>query len=254
MSGGFEVNENFLEAWNLAKGYEERGHKLFKQSKFLEAAESHKQAASQFMKAIGLLEAEDLETRNRTLGNHYIELANYFQSLATEFFYRGNKTKAFTHFQQAIEDQKNAVEEYEKLVQDDVKRTELNLLKSKLHLLLAYENICIAQVAFMKEEYLKAAENFGTAEIHSNLEAEFVSELGDLNRLKLVKARSYYIKGQIFRSGALSAIQKGDRKEAKQKYQEAAQSFENAASLLPDWDEYKELSEKARKMASAIKV
>ena len=248
------MNENFLEIWNIAKGYEEQGHRLFQQSKFQQAAESHKKAASQFMRAIGLLGEKDLETRIRTVGNHYIELANHFQSLATDYFYKGNKAKALENFQQAIEDQKNAVEEYENLVQDDAKRAELALLKSKLHLLLAYENICIAQIAFIQEEYSKAAENYETAGIHSNLEAEFVSELGDLNRLKLVRARSYYIKGQIFRSWALSAIQNGNRQEAKKNYLEAAKSFENAANFMPNWDEYTDLAEKSRKMARAIRV
>ncbi len=248
------MNEKFLEIWNLAKGYEEQGHKLFQQSKFQRAAESHKNAASQFMKAIDLLEEDNLETRSRIMGNHYIELANYFQSIATSFFYKGNKAKALTNYQQAIEDQKNAIGEYDKLVQDVAKRAELTLLKSKLHLLLAYENICVAQIAFLNEEYSKAAENFGTAEIHSNLEAEFVSELGDMSRLKIVRARSYYLKGQVFRSEALFAMQNGDRGAAKQKYLEAAQLFENAANILPDWDEYRDLSMKSRKMAGAIKV
>ena len=122
-----------------------------------------------------------------------------------------------------------------------------------LHFFLTHENLCSAQIAFLAEKYQKSVEYFKTAEIHTNLESEFISEVGDLERLKRAKARSYYIKGQIFRSEALLAMQEADRGRAKEKYFDASQAFEDASQLAPEWEEYKELAKKSKRMAVAIR-
>ncbi|NVM53655.1 MAG: tetratricopeptide repeat protein [Candidatus Helarchaeota archaeon] len=251
------MNDNFLEHWNQAKRHEEDGHKFFQEAKFHEAAESHKKAASLFRKAIEFLDENDekeREIRNKTLGNHYIELANYYHSLATDYFYNGDKQRALEKFRQAIQEQKSAIEEYEKLKKVKQFKQELTSLKIALHFLLAHENICLAQIAFLNEKYREASEYFKTAEIHSNLEYEFTSELGDLGRLKRAKGRSYYSKGQILRSKALEAMQEGNIKNAKENYLKASQIFEAAVKLNPKWKEYSDLAKKSKKMGLALKT
>jgi len=247
------MNENFLEFWNRAKQLEEDGHKYFQELNYQEAAKSHNEAASHFLKAFEFLDETEVEIQIKTKGNYHIELANYHHSLATDLFYTGEKELALESFKQAVEEQKKAIKKYEELGDIRLHQPELASLKGVLHFLLTYENICLGQLAFLKEKYFEAVDKFKTAEIHSNLEAEFISELGDLSRLKRAKARSNYIKGQLFRSQALLAIQKKDRKEAKEKYLQASQAFENASKLNPSWGEYNELAEKCRKMSQAIK-
>ena len=246
------MNENFLNYWNRAKRYEEDGHNFFKATQFLNAAESHKYAAELFEKALELLDEGEAEVRIRTVGNHHIEMANYYQSLATDHFYKGEKQKALKIYRKAIEEQKKVITEYSKEKKHFTR--DLKFLNVTLHFLLAYENICSAQMAFLSENYQEAVEFFKTAEIHSNLESEFLSELGDLERLDRSKARSFYVKGQIFRSEALKAMQNKDVGAAKEKYLAASHAFKNASKLYPDWGEYRELAEKTKKMGLALKA
>ncbi len=247
------MNEKFLDNWKQAKRYEEDGHNFYLASNFFNAAESHKHAASFFKKALESLDEKEVETRKTTWGNYHIELVNYYHSLATDYFYKGDKQKALEQFRKAIREQQDIIDEYEKMKENKDISRELHLLKTTLHLLLAYENISLAQLAFFSENYHEAVEFFKTAELHSNLECEFISDVGDLQRLKRARARSHYIKGQIFRSEALEEMKNGNVKEAKEKYLRAANAFDDASKLYPKWEEYRELSEKSRKMGLIIK-
>jgi tetratricopeptide (TPR) repeat protein len=248
------MNEDFLASWNQAKQEEEKGHKFFHTAKFDQAAECHKTASTLFLDAFNLLAPTETETRTRAMGNHHIELANYYHSVAMAFSIGGEKEEALERFKDAIEEQKDALSEFQKLEKNNKLKHELSYLKASLHHLLAYENIIHAQIAFLHEEYVTAVEKFKTAEIHSNLEVEFISALGELARLKLAKARVYYIRGQILRSQALIAIHHGDREAAKASYSKAADAFEDAAKLSPQWIEYGDLAKKSRRMAQAIKA
>ncbi len=243
----------FLDNWDQAKQLEEQGHKAFEDKEYLRAAESHQEAAELFRKILEYIEVDDEEARRKTLGNYYIELANHYHSLATHFFYRGNKEEALTNFHLAAEEQKKTLEEYEKITDKQQFKYEVDLIKISLYFYLAYENLCKAQIAFLEERYSEAVEYFRIAEIHVNLEVEFVSEIGDLSRLKRAKARSFYYKGQIARSEALLAMQNSDRKKAKENYTSASKLFGEAAHLWPEWEEYEDLAKKSRRMASAIK-
>jgi len=247
------MDENFLQSWNQAKQNEEQGHRFFREAKYHEAAEYHKKAAILFKEALGIINKEDKEIRERILGNYHIEIANSFHCLATEQFYKGDKTNALGYYQKAIQEQKNAIEDYEKLKKRETYQPELSLLKTTLHFYLTYENICLAQIAFLNENYPEAIEFFKIAEIHSNLEVEFILEAGDLTRSIRSRARNYYLRGQILRSEALAALQKENKQEAKGKYLLASQAFEDAAKLYPKWNEYTELAEKTRKMGAALR-
>lgn len=248
------MQDEFREIWNHAKQQEERGHRLFLEKRFQEAAESHVNASRLFLDALSFVKKEEGEVRIRTYGNHHIELANHYHSLAADAFYEGEKESALIHFQSAVEEQKKALDAYEKLESNNEEKEVIKHLKATLHLLMTYEHITRAQIAFLGEVYSEAVKIFKLAEIFSNLEGEFVADLGDLVQLNRSRARSAYIRGQIFRSEALLAMQKEERALAKEKYLKAAQSFEEAAVLNPNWKEYKVLAGKSEKMARAIKV
>jgi tetratricopeptide (TPR) repeat protein len=243
----------FKQFWNQAKSSEEEGHRLFHEAKFQMAAENHSKAADLFRKALEFVDPNDEEIQKRTEGNYHIELANSYQSLATYHFYRGEKEIALINFQGAIREQKVVIEEYETTKDKKKFENELVLLKIGLYFYLAYENICLAQIEFFKEQYQKAIEFFKIAEIHTNLELDFLTQIQDFERGKRTQARFHYIRGQVSRCEALTAIQEGKRKEAKGKYLEASQHFEDASKLHLGWKEYKELSEKSKRMALAIK-
>lgn len=247
------VNKDFLDNWNQAKEYEEEGHRLFQSAEYETAAENHNKAAELFKKALEFIDANNEELQKKTLGNYHIELANGYQSLATNHFYRGEKDFALSNFQGAIREQKIALKEYEGLKDKEKFEEDLFLLKIGLYFYSAYENICLAQIEFIKEGYRKAVEFFKIAEIHTNLEIDFITQAKDFERAKLAQARFYYIRGQISRCEALIAMQETDRKEAKEKYLQASQYFEDASKLYPEWKEYQELSRKSRRMAFAIK-
>jgi tetratricopeptide (TPR) repeat protein len=243
----------FKQFWDQAKSSEEEGHKFFQIAKYQMAAENHNKAAELFKKALEFVDPNDGEIRKRAEGNYHIELANAYQSLATYHFYRGEKEIALTNFQGAIQEQKLVIQEYETTKDKKKFENELILLKIGLYFYSAYENICLAQIEFFKEQYQKAIEYFKVADIHTNLELDFVTQTQDFERSKRTQARFYYIRGQVSRCGALMAIQEGKRKEAKEKYLEASRQFEEASKLHPAWNEYKELSEKSKRMARAIK-
>ncbi|MFX1294176.1 MAG: hypothetical protein ACFFD2_04880 [Promethearchaeota archaeon] len=245
------MSKEFLDNWTQAKNLEEEGHRLFQKGEYQKSAELHKKAADLFKKNIEFIDLNNEKIRKRVLGNYSIELANYYYSLAT--LYTGEKQKALINYQQAIKELKKSLQEYETLKEKKRYHLEINTLKIMLHFFLAHENLCLAQINFLNENYPKAIEFFKTAEIHNNLELEFISEINDFERLKRAKARLYYIKGQIFRSNALLAIQNEHRKEAKENYLNASEFFENASKLYPKWTEYKELAKKTKRMAAAIK-
>ena len=248
-----EDMQMFKQFWNQANSSEEEGHRLFQESKYQLAAENHTKAAELFKKALEFVDPNNEEIKKKTLGNYHIELANSYQSLGTYHFYNGEKGLALTNFQKAIQEQKDVIQEYETMKDKKKYANELLILKVGLHFYSAYENICSAQMEFLRENYRKAIEFFKIAEIHANLELDFVSQLQDLERSKRTQARIYYIQGQVLRCEALTAIQEGNRKAAKEKYLEAARHFEDASKLHPAWKEYKDLSEKSRRMALAIK-
>ena len=254
----WKMSQEFLENWNEAKRLEEQGHKFFQECQYQIAAEKHQAAAERFKKLLGYIDISDEQNhegiRKRVLGNYHIELANYYHSLATFYFYRGDKEAALTNYQHAIEEQKKSIQEYETLKDKEQYMHEINSLKIVLHFYLAYENLCLAQLAFLDEQYAMAIEYFKTAEIHTNLEIEFIAEINDLERLKRARARLFYVKGQISRTEALLAIQNAKREDAKRKYLEASSFFEDASKLYPEWDEYKKLAQKANKMAKAIRT
>jgi len=243
----------FKQFWNQAKSSEEEGHRFFQEARYQIAAENHSKAAELFKKALEFVDPKDEELRKRTLGNYQIELANSYQSLATYHFYRGEKDLALTNFQGAIREQKVVIQEYEATKDKKKFANELILLKIGLYFYSAYENICLAQMEFFKEQYRKAIEFFKIAEIHTNLELDFVTQIQDFERSKRTQARCYYIRGQVLRCEALTAMQEGNRTEAKEKYLEASHHFEDASNLHPGWKENKELSEKSKRMALAIK-
>ena len=247
------MNKEFLKSWNQAKKFEEEGHRLFQDSKYEMAAQNHKEAAEFFKNALEFVDTNNEELQKKTQGNYHIELANFYHSLATHHFYRGEKSVALGNFQGAIQEQKNALKEYEVLKDKQKFEDELILLKIGLYFYSAYENICLAQIEFFKEQYNKAVEFFNIAEIHTNLELDFVTQINDFERSKRTEARFFYIRGQISRCEALIAIQEAKRKEAKENYLQASQYFEGASNLYPEWKEYKELSEKSKRMAFAIK-
>ncbi|MHA1129407.1 MAG: hypothetical protein ACTSQI_11110 [Candidatus Helarchaeota archaeon] len=246
-------NAIFLEMWNKAKQLEEEGHSFFQSKEYHQAAVKHQQAANFFKKALKFIDDNNQETQKKTWGNYYIELANSHHSLATSFFYKGDKEQALIHFHLAAEEQKNCLKEYEALAEKVQYKYEINAIKISLYFYSAYENLCKAQISFLKEKYLEAVEYLRIAEIHSNLETEFIAEIGDLNRLKRAKARTFYYKGQISRAKALLAKQNSDRRTAKEEYLKAAKYFEAASKLLPEWKEYSDLVKKAKSMASAIR-
>jgi len=248
-----KVSKEFMQYWNQARQNEEEGHRFFQQAKYSMAGDKHKKAASLFKKSIDYIDEKDEEIRKKTLGNHYIELANYYHSIATYFFYKGEKEKSLANYQSAIEEQKKSIEIYETLKNYKNYKNEINTLKVSLHFYLAYENLCSAQIAFLNGGYSKAIEYFKIAEIHNNLELEFLSEIGDTERSKRAKARFYYIKGQIFRLEALIAMQEANKDAARENYLKASFAFEEAFKTYPEWKEYKELVEKTKKMALAIK-
>ena len=248
-----EEMQMFEEFWNKAESAEEQGHKLFQDGKYQLAAENHKKAAELFKKALEFVDPNNEEMKKKTSGNYHIELANSYQSLATHHFYKGEKDIALSNFQRAIQEQKDVIQEYETMKEKKNYANELQILKMGLYFFSAYENICLAQMEFFKENYQKAIEFFKVAEIHENLELDFASQLQDLERARRTQARIYYIRGQVLRCEALTAIQEGSRKVAKEKYFEAAHYFEDASKLHPAWKEYKDLSEKSRRMALAIK-
>ncbi|MHA1264988.1 MAG: hypothetical protein ACTSRS_07095 [Candidatus Helarchaeota archaeon] len=247
------MDEEFLKLWNQAKQQEEKGHHFYGKGEYKLSAESHKEAANLFLNALKYLSKSGKEEYIRTMGNYHIEMANYYQSLATELFYRGDKAAALKKFQEAIEEQRSAIEEYEKTGKIEKRLRELKALKATLHFLLAYADLTSAQMAFLNENYQDAIEKFKIAEIHSNLEAEFQSEIGNLAQLKRARARGAYLKGQKLRSEALFAMRKWERRVAKEKYLEASMAFDTAAKLYPSWVEYRELSEKMRKMSNVIR-
>jgi len=249
-----KIDKDFLEHWNQAKRYEEEGHRLFQNAEYQMAAENHKNAADLFKKTLEFVDSNNEELQKKTLGNHYIELANSYHSLATYHFYRGEKDFALTNFQAALREQKNALNEYEPLKDNKKFEEELILLKIGLYFYSTYENICLAQIEFFKEKYHKAVEFFKIAEIHTNLELDFISQIKDFERSKRTQARFYYIRGQISRSEALVAMQEANGGEAKEKYLQASQYFEDASKLYPEWKEYKDLSEKSKRMGLAIKT
>jgi len=248
-----KIEENFLEYWNRAKRCEEEGHRLFQNGEYQTASENHIEAAELFKKVSEFIDTNDEDLQKKTLGNYHIELANSYHSLATYHFYRGEKDSALANFQSAIQEQKNALKEYETAKDQKKFKEELILLKIGLYFYSAYENICLAQIEFYKEQYHNAVEFFKIAEIHTNLELDFIAQVKDSERAQRVQARFYYIRGQISRSEALIAMQETNRKEAKEKYLQASQYLEDAAKLYPEWNEYQELSEKCRRMALAIK-
>lgn len=243
----------FKQFWNQAKSTEEEGHRLFQETKYQMAAENHNKAAELFKKALEFADPNDEEIQKKTEGNYHIELANSYQSLATYHFYRGEKEIALTNFQGAIREQKSVIEDYEAMKDKKKFENELTILKIALYFYSAYENICLAQIEFFKEQYQKAIDLFKIAEIHTNLELDFLTQIQDFERSKRTQARSHYIRGQILRCEALTAIQEGKRKEAKEKYLEASYQFEDASKLHLNWKEYRELSEKCKRMALAIK-
>ncbi len=244
----------FLEFWNQAKAAEEKGHEFFQQGKYQKAAEQHMRAAELFSRVLRFIQVDDEEDlRSRSLVNYHIELANYQHCLASLNFYSGEKEEALDHFQKATEEQKKSIQEIESLKEGEKNKLEILTLKATLHLFLTYENLTSAQISFLGENYLAALEQFKIAEIHTTLEMEFLMEINDLQRLKRTKARLFYLKGQISRSTALLAMQKTDRRKAKEEYMKASSNFEEATKLYPEWEEYKTLAVKMKKMALVIK-
>ncbi len=247
------MSQKFIELWKQARLLEADGHVLFEKREYEKAAEKHKTAADLYKDSADNVEKKNKELPKKIISNYYIELANHYYSLATLYFYKGEKQDALVNYQHAIEEQKKSIEVYETLKELGDHQQEINTLKVTLHFYLIYENLCLAQIAFLSENYVHAIEYFRIAEIHTNLELEFLMELGDPDRSSRAKARLYYIKGQILRSEALTAMQKENRKAAKEKYLNASLSFEEASKLYPQWEEYKELMNKMKKMGQAIK-
>jgi tetratricopeptide (TPR) repeat protein len=246
-----EEEFEFDKYWRRGVKYEGAGHDYYYIKEYNSAAEMHKEASKIFKLIKDKIDDEKL--RNRAESNHYIELGNYYQSLASQELYKEkNYEKAHDLFSKAADMMKKALEIKSKF---PVELKEKNFINMNIHFLLEQAEISQAFQLINQEteNYDEIIERFDLASTHNNMETDFATQIGDFERATRSEARQLYCKGQINRFRGREALQRNESKEAKEYYLKAKDLFERSSKLDQNWEEYKILSKKMGNVAKRIR-
>lgn len=253
MSDNDSIEEEFEfdKYWKKAVKYEGAGHDYYYIKEYNSAAEMHEEASKIFK--IIKDKIDDDKLKNKAESNHYIELGNYYQSLASQELYNNqNYENAYNLFIKAADMMKKALEIKSKFT---IELKEKNFINMNIHFLLERAEISKAFQLINQEteNYDKIIEPFELASTHNNMETDFATQIGDFERATRSEARQLYCKGQINRFRGREALQKNQSKEAKEYYLKARDLFEKSAKLDQNWEEYKILSKKMGNVAKRIR-
>ena len=175
-----EEEFEFNKYWKKAVKYEGAGHDYYYIKEYNSAAEMHEEASKIFK--IIKDKIDDDELKNKAESNHYIELGNYYQSLASQELYNDkNYEIAYNLFIKAADMMKKALEIKSKFT---IELKERNFINMNIHFLLERAEISKTfQLINQKtENYEAVIERFELAATHNDMEIDFATQIGHFER------------------------------------------------------------------------